>query len=183
MAKHPSKASMGQHNEHALMDRKEPAPKGSAWTTVWKLCLEPKAAAGRAEPSTTCHLLPWEIKTHCRAAASGSEVICGKSSSGRAADSPVNACWHTSIQVQMSKPTPSRFWYAGSYHLNYKSKQHLPAKFFSVPCFSLLNNMNEIIGEYERYPFPFNSKLGLKVSKNMPKIYVKELKKGKKSKN
>lgn len=37
--------------------------------------------------------------------------------------------------------------------------------------------MNEIIGEYERYPFPFNAKLGLKVSKNMPKIYVKELKK------
>lgn len=37
--------------------------------------------------------------------------------------------------------------------------------------------MNEIIGEYERYPFPFNSKLGLEVSKNMPKIYMKELKK------
>lgn len=42
--------------------------------------------------------------------------------------------------------------------------------------------MNEIIGEYERYPFPFDSKLGLKVSKNMPKIYVKELKKEKKVK-
>lgn len=42
--------------------------------------------------------------------------------------------------------------------------------------------MNEIIGEYERYPFPFNSKLGLEVSKNMPKIYVKELKKEKKFK-
>lgn len=39
--------------------------------------------------------------------------------------------------------------------------------------------MNEIIGKYERYPFPFNSKLGLEVSKNMPKIYVKELKKTK----
>lgn len=37
--------------------------------------------------------------------------------------------------------------------------------------------MNEIIGEYERYPFPFNSKLGLEVSKNMPKIYMKELNK------
>lgn len=36
--------------------------------------------------------------------------------------------------------------------------------------------MNEIIGEYERYPFPFNSKLGLEVSKDMPKIYMKELK-------
>jgi len=39
--------------------------------------------------------------------------------------------------------------------------------------------MNEIIGEYERYPFPFNSKLGLEVSKDMPKIYMKELKKQK----
>lgn len=39
--------------------------------------------------------------------------------------------------------------------------------------------MNEIIGKYERYPFPFNSKLGLEVAKNMPKVYMKELKKKK----
>lgn len=43
--------------------------------------------------------------------------------------------------------------------------------------------MNEIIGEYERYPFPFNSKLGFEVPKNMPKIYVKELKTEHKTKN
>lgn len=63
-AKHPSKASMGQHKELALIDRKgrrEPLPKGSACTTVWQPCLEPRAAAGRAEPSRTCHLLLWEI--------------------------------------------------------------------------------------------------------------------------
>lgn len=91
-----------------------------AWTRVWQRCLEPRAAESRAEPSRTCHLLLREIKSNCRVAASGSEVICGHSSSGRAADSPENACWHTSSQAQMSKPTPDRFWCAGNYHLNYK---------------------------------------------------------------
>lgn len=35
--------------------------------------------------------------------------------------------------------------------------------------------MNKIIGKNERHSLPFNSKFGFEVSKNVAKIYMKEL--------
>lgn len=54
--------------------------------------------------------------------------------------------------------------------------QYSPAKLFCVPCFSLLNHMNEIIGKNKRHSLPFNAKFRLEISKNVPKVNVEELK-------
>lgn len=56
-----------------------------------------------------------------------------------------------------------------------KKKRHKPAKFFSVSCFALLNNVDEVVCEDEWNTLPLDAELRLEVAQDVTEIYVEKL--------
>lgn len=56
-----------------------------------------------------------------------------------------------------------------------KGDRRSPAKLLSVARLSLLDDVDEVMGQDEGDTFPLDAKLGLEVPQDMPKVYVEEL--------
>lgn len=56
-------------------------------------------------------------------------------------------------------------------------KNTVPLKLLTVVGFSLLDHMDKVIGQDERHTLPIDPKFPLKVTQEMPKVNVEQLKK------
>lgn len=56
-----------------------------------------------------------------------------------------------------------------------KPNKYKPSKFFCLPCLALLYDMDEVMCEDKWNTLPLDAKLGLKVTQDVAKVYMKKL--------